>query len=183
MKKIFPLGMLMLAGVTIGSAAHAELKDYIPDVKEYLPESKLTPKDYSEWNFGAGMTQRLAHVNAEWVNPYGIAYAKVGAFINGDHEIGGQVGFRIPVEFKGEDKNGFYVGVYGGSLQTKTVDGKDEAQYGAGADLAYVLLSKERISTFSVGIGAGSELHDKNGRMIVETRPQVQVSYTLSVGF
>ena len=46
-----------------------------------------------------------------------------------------------------------------------------------------VLLNKERISTFSVGMGAGSELHNKNGDMILETRPQIQFAYTLSVGF
>lgn len=172
MRKIFPF-MLLAA---VGSLAHA-------DFAEYLPEAKLKSSDASTWNVGAGMTMKLAHVNAEWVNPYGIAYAKVGAFINGDHEFGGQVGFRYPVILTGTDKNGYYLGVYGGSLKSKKVDNSDEVQYGAGVDLSYVLLNKDRLSTFSVGMGAGSELHDSRGNMILETRPQIQFAYTLSVGF
>ncbi len=172
MRKIFPF--ILLAAV--GSFAHA-------DFAEYLPEAKLKSSDASTWNVGAGMTMKLAHVNAEWVNPYGIAYAKVGAFINGDHEFGGQVGFRYPVILTGTDKNGYYLGVYGGSLKSKKVDNSDEVQYGAGVDLSYVLLNKDRLSTFSVGMGAGSELHDSRGNMILETRPQIQFAYTLSVGF
>ncbi|AXQ23048.1 hypothetical protein BEN71_13590 [Acinetobacter wuhouensis] len=179
MKTIFPLLML----VAIGNVAHADVKDYLPDLKGILPEAKFKPEDASKLNFGAGVTQQMVHGNAEWVNPYGIAYAKLGAFYNGDHSFAGQVGYRIPVALNGKDKNGFYLGVYGGSLKSRVIDGKDEVQYGAGADLAYVLLDKERISTFSVGMGAGSELHDKNGNMVLETRPQIQISYTLSVGF
>ncbi len=34
---------------------------------------------------------------------------------------------------------------------------------GGGVDLAYVLLSPERISTFSVGIGAGEKLEARIG--------------------
>ena len=179
MKTIFPLLML----VAIGNVAHADVKDYLPDLKRILPEAKFKPEDASKLNFGAGVTQQMVHGNAEWVNPYGIAYAKLGAFYNGDHSFAGQVGYRIPVALNGKDKNGFYLGVYGGSLKSRVIDGKDEVQNGAGADLAYVLLDKERISTFSVGMGAGSELHDKNGNMVLETRPQIQISYTLSVGF
>ncbi|MFW2078965.1 hypothetical protein ACG94X_14840 [Acinetobacter sp. ULE_I010] len=179
MRKIFPLLLL----VAVGNFAHADVKDYLPDLKGVLPEAKIKPEDASKWNIGAGVTQRLLHVNGEWVNPYGIAYAKLGAFYNDDNLIGGQVGFRIPVALNGTDRNGFYLGVYAGSLQSKPVDGKDEIQYGAGGDLSYVLLNKDRISTFSVGMGAGSELHDKNGKMIVETRPQIQFAYTLSVGY
>ena len=179
MRKIFPLLLL----VAVGNFAHADVKDYLPDLKGVLPEAKIKPEDAYKWNIGAGVIQRLLHVNGEWVNPYGIAYAKLGAFYNDDNLIGGQVGFRIPVALNGTDKNGFYLGVYAGSLQSKPVDGKDEIQYGAGGDLSYVLLNKDRISTFSVGMGAGSELHDKNGKMIVETRPQIQFAYTLSVGY
>lgn len=180
MKKIFPLLLL----VAIGNFAHATSRDSLPrDVEKLLPEAKIKPEDASKWNLGAGVTQKMIHVNGEWVNPYGIAYVKLGSFYNDDHAFGGQIGYRIPVALNGTDKNGFYLGVYGGSLQSKSVDGKDEVQYGAGGDLSYVLLNKERISTFSVGIGAGSELHDKNGKMIVETRPQIQFAYTLSVGF
>lgn len=171
MKKIFPL--ILLFG--LGNSAYADWQDY-------LPEAKLKSSDTSTLNAGAGLTQKLAHFNGEWVNPYGIAYAKLGAFVNGDHEFGGQVGFRYPVVLNGTDKNGFYVGVYGGSLKSKKVDNGDKVQYGAGVDLSYVLLNKERISTFSVGMGAGSELHDRNGNMIEETRPQIQFAYTLSVG-
>ena len=62
------------------------------------------------------------------------------------------------------------------------VDQKEKARLGAGVDLAYVLLSRERISTFSVGIGAGEKLEDRAGRVIAETEPKLQFSYTLSVG-
>jgi len=179
MKKIF----LLLLLVTVGNTVHAAVKDYLPNFKGVFPEAKIKPEDASKINIGAGITQQIMHVNGEWVNPYGIAYAKLGAFYNGDHEFAGQVGYRIPVALNGTDKNGFYLGLYGGSLKSKKVDGRDEVQYGGGADLSYVLLNKERISTFSVGMGAGSEIHNKNGEMIAETRPQIQFSYTLSVGF
>lgn len=171
MKKIFPL--ILFFG--LGNVAHAEWQDY-------LPEAKLKSSDAATFNVGAGLTQKLAHINGEWVTPYGIAYTKLGAFINGDHELGGQIGFRYPAYLNGTDKNGFYVGVYGGSLKSKKVDNSDEVQYGAGVDLSYVLLNKERISTFSVGIGAGSELHDRGGNMVEETRPQIQFAYSLSFG-
>lgn len=172
MRKIFPLVLF----AAVGSFAHADMKDY-------FPEAKLQTSDVSRLNVGAGITMKLAHVNAEWVNPYGIAYAKVGAFINDDHEVGGQVGFRYPVILTGTDKNGYYLGAYAGSLKSKRFDDSDHVQYGGGVDLSYVLLNKERISTFSVGIGAGSELSDRDGSVIEETRPQIQFAYTLSVGF
>jgi len=167
----------------VGSFANADVKDYLPDLKGILPEAKIKPEDASKFNFGAGITQQMLHGNVEWVNPYGIAYIKLGAFIRGDNEFAGQAGYRIPVALNGKDKNGFYLGVYGGTLKSKTVDGKDEVQYGGGGDLSYVLLNKERISTLSVGMGVGSEIHNKNGDMILETRPQIQFAYTLSVGF
>ncbi len=44
------------------------------------------------------------------------------------------------------------------------MDGEEKARLGAGIDLAYVLLSPERISSFSVGIGAGEKLEDRQGR-------------------
>ncbi|KCY51678.1 hypothetical protein J751_3613 [Acinetobacter baumannii 24812_8] len=53
----------------------------------------------------------MLHLNGEWVNPYGIAYAKVGAFY----------------------KNG------SGHLDSKSVDGDYKSRLGAGVDLAYVL--------------------------------------------
>jgi len=45
-----------------------------------------------------------------------------------------------------------------------------------------VLLSPERISTFSVGIGAGEKLEAKSGYVVAETEPRLQFSYTLSFG-
>lgn len=172
MKKILPLFMLM----TIGSLVHAEIQDY-------LPEPKLNANHYSTWNAGAGLTMKLAHLNTEWVNPYGIAYAKVGAFVNGEHEFGSQVGFRMPIALTGTDLNGYYLGVYGGHLKSKKINSdRDDTQVGGGIDLSYVLLNKERLSTFSVGIGVGDE--SKNGNDIVfETKPQIQFAYTLSIGF
>lgn len=171
MRKIFPLVLLY----AIGNVAHAELSDF-------LPQAKIKTENVSALNLGVGITQRLGHVNAEWVNPYGIAYGKVGAFINDDHEIGGQIGFRYPVALNGKDLNGFYLGAFAGHLKSKSVNGNDETQLGGGVDLSYVLLNQERISTLSVGLAAGEEV--KVGNYVVfETKPQIQFAYTLSVGF
>lgn len=147
----------------------------------YLKQ-KLAQIAQKTWNVGAGITQKLLHLNGEWVNPYGIAYVKAGAFLNGDHEVGGQTGFRYPYHLTGKDKNGYYIGAYAGHLESKWVDGEEKARLGAGIDLAYVLLSPERISSFSVGIGAGEKLEDRQGRVIEETEPRIQFSYTLSMG-
>lgn len=148
----------------------------------FLPEAKISVDSAKTWNVGAGITQKLLHLNGEWVNPYGIAYLKAGAFLNGDHEVGGQTGFRYPYHLTGKDKNGYYIGAYAGHLESKWVDGEEKARLGAGIDLAYVLLSPERISSFSVGIGAGEKLEDRQGRVIAETEPRLQFSYTLSMG-
>ncbi|WP_445115375.1 hypothetical protein [Acinetobacter sp. WZC-1] len=171
MRKIFSLVMLMMTG----SAVYA-------DIGDYLPEAKLKSAAVSRWNAGAGMTMKLAHLNAEWVNAYGIAYAKAGAFINGDHEPGVQFGFRYPVVLNGTDSNGFYLGFYAGHLKSKSVGNGDDTQAGGGVDLSYVLLNKERISTFSVGIGVGDESSHGNS-IVFESKPQIQFAYTLSVGF
>ena len=48
--------------------------------------------------------------------------------------------------------------------------------------MAYVKLNAERISTFSVGLGAGEELKDQNGKIVEEIKPQIQFSYSLSFG-
>lgn len=149
---------------------------------EYLPEAKLKVETLSEWNIGAGITQKLAHLNTEWVNPYGIAYGKIGAFVNDGNEIGGQLGFRYPAALNGTDANGFYVGAFAGHLRAKTVNSKDESQLGGGLDLSYVLLNKDRISTLSVGLSAGEEVKVGN-QVIYETKPEIQFAYTLSVGF
>lgn len=53
---------------------------------------------------------------------------------------------------------------------------------GGGVDLAYVMMSRERISTFSVGIGAGEKLTNQDGTVAAETKPQLQFSYTISIG-
>ena len=62
----------------------------------FLPEAKISADSAKTWNVGAGITQKLLHLNGEWVNPYGIAYVKAGAFLNGEHEVGGQTSFRYP---------------------------------------------------------------------------------------
>lgn len=171
MRKIYPL----LAVLTVSSGAHAQ--DY-----SFLPEAKLAGHNASTWNVGAGVTQKLLHLNGEWVNPYGIAYAKAGAFLNGDKTAGGQVGFRYPYYLTGTDKNGYYIGFYAGHLDSKEVDGDFKSRLGAGVDLAYVWLNSERISTFSVGIGAAEKLTDQNGNVAADTKPQIQFSYSLSFG-
>ena len=162
----------------LGSVTHAQ-SDFL---NRYLPEAKLKDTAVSKWNIGAGVTQHLLHGNVEWVNPYGIAYVKAGMFLNGDQQAGGQVGFRYPVYFTGTDKNGYYLGAYAGHLDSKSVDNDYEARLGAGIDLAYVKLNADRISTFSVGLGAGEELKDQDGKVVEEIKPQIQFSYSLSFG-
>ena len=71
---------LLLAVLAFNGVVHAE-------ENPYMPEAKLKgAKDVATWNIGAGFTKKLLHANLEWVNPYGIAYAKVGAFLNDDNE-------------------------------------------------------------------------------------------------
>ncbi|ANF83087.1 hypothetical protein A3K93_03680 [Acinetobacter sp. NCu2D-2] len=171
MYKFYPLLALALCASTT----------YANDSNRYF-EAKLADSDAKTWNVGVGFTQKILHGNVEWVNPYGIAYAKAGVFINDDHPLGGQLGFRAPVHFTGKDKNGYYVGAYAGHIESRPVDGEFEARLGGGIDLAYVMLSSERISTFSVGIGAGEELKNRAGHVIAEIQPRLQFSYTLSIG-
>ena len=72
---------LLLAVLAFNGVVHAE-------ENPYMPEAKLKgAKDVATWNIGAGFTKKLLHANLEWVNPYGIAYAKVGAFLNDDNEV------------------------------------------------------------------------------------------------
>ncbi len=94
----------------------------------YLKQ-KLAQISAKTWNVGAGITQKLLHLNGEWVNPYGIAYLKAGAFLNGDHEVGGQTGFRYPYHLTGKDKNGYYIGAYAGHLESKWVDGEKKSAF------------------------------------------------------
>lgn len=171
MRRIFSLTLLL----GFANLAYA-------DFSSYYPEAKLKTENFSKFNVGAGLTHKLAHTNIEYVNTYGIGYAKLGAFLNDDHSIGAQIGFRYPVVLGSKDLNGFYLGAFAGHLQSRSVRGSDETQLGGGIDLAYVMLNKERISTFSVGIKAGEEITNGN-QVIFETKPELQLSYTLSVGF
>lgn len=170
MRKILPL-LLYLAVI---NQSHA-------NTEKYFPEPKLSSTDASSWNVGAGITMKLLHVNMEWVNPYGIAYTKLGAFINNDNAFGAQVGIRYPIILTGTDKNGYYLGAYAGHLKSKAYGRDDETQLGGGVDLAYVLLNQERISTFSVGIGAGEKV-TVNGHTVIDATPAIQFAYTLSLG-
>lgn len=129
MTRVYPL----LALITLFNTAYAQDQNYLPD-------AKLTPESVRMWNVGAGVTQQLVHLNTEWVNPYGIAYAKAVFFLTDDSPFGAQLGFRYSYYFTGKDKNGYYVGVYAGHIASKQVDNKDETRLGAGVDLAYVLL-------------------------------------------
>ncbi|APR70827.1 MULTISPECIES: hypothetical protein [Acinetobacter] len=171
MRKIY----LLLAVTAVSGLAHAE-------GNSFLPEAKLTDAKVSTWNVGAGFTKKLLHANLEWVNPYGIAYAKAGAFMNDDNPAGGQLGFRYPYHLTGTDKNGYYIGAYVGHIESKQIDNEEKARLGAGVDLAFVWLNSERISTFSVGIGAGERMKNANGDLIEKTEPTIQFSYTLSFG-
>lgn len=171
MKKLY----LLLAVMSLNTVAYA-------DENPYLPEPKLKEAKVSTWNVGAGFTKKLLHGNIEWVNPYGIAYAKAGVFLNDDNPAGGQIGFRYPYHLTGTDKNGYYIGAYAGHIESKQINGKEKARLGAGVDLAYVWLNPERISTFSVGIGAGERMKNGRGEVIEKTEPTIQFSYTLSFG-
>ena len=171
MKKIYPLVLLGILSQTA-----------LADVSRYKPEARLTEGAASTWNVGAGVTQKLIHVNGEWVNPYGIAYAKIGSYLNGDHKVGGQVGFRYPYYLTGTNQNGYYFGLYAGSIESKEIDGDDKTRLGGGVDLAYVWLDKERISTISVGMGTGEKLKDSRGNIVADIEPRLQISYSLSFG-
>ncbi|MCO8041589.1 hypothetical protein OC498_01585 [Acinetobacter bohemicus] len=171
MNQVYPL--LMCALWAVAGSAYAQ---------DNHRQAQLNDQQPKTWNIGAGLTQKMLHLNTEWVNPYGIAYVKGGVFINDDKTVGAQVGFRYPAHLTGKDKNGYYIGAYAGHIDTKQVDRQDKARLGAGVDLAYVLLNSERISSFSIGIGAGEKLEDRNGRVVAETEPRLQFSYTLSIG-
>lgn len=175
MVEIMSKSSLLLAFVLLTGVAHAD------DVNNQFKD-KLSTSDASRFNVGVGVTQKLLHLNTEWVNPYGIAYVKAGVFLNDDHTIGGQFGFRSPVHLTGKDKNGYYVGVYAGDIEAHTVDDKYKARLGGGIDLSYILLSSERLSSFGVGIGAGKKLKNSDGRVVAETEPRLQFSYTFSIG-
>lgn len=171
MNKVYPL--LAFAFWANGAYAHDQIN---------TTAAKIEPEPAKAFNVGVGITQELIHLNTEWVNPYGIAYVKGGVFLNDDHKIGAQAGFRYPAYLTGKDHNGYYVGVYAGHIDSRRIDNEYKTRLGAGIDLAYVLLSSERISSFSVGIGVGEKLEDRTGFVVAETEPRLQFSYTLSIG-
>ena len=168
--------ILAMCALSTFGVAHAHIDDYLPEAK--LAESTASLK---KGYVGAGISQQLLHGNFEWVNPYGIAYAKAGVFINDDNEAGAQVGFRFPYHLTGTDQNGYYFGVYAGHLESVEVDGENFERLGAGVDLAYVLLNATRISTISVGIGAAEKIEGQNGGK-KDIKPQLQFAYSLSFG-
>lgn len=167
--------ILALTGILIAQGAHAAVNDFLPPAK--LKEHTAGLKTVYG---GVGMTNRLAHGNVEVVTPYGIGYGKVGVFTNGQ-DTGGQVGFRFPYHFTGTDQNGYYVGLYAGHTENAKIDNEQKQRLGVGVDLSYVLLSKERISTVSVGVGASEKLEGRYGAEFKST-PKLQFSYTLSFG-
>lgn len=168
---------IILAVLSLGtmSFAQAALDDFLPAAKLKDHTASLN-KVY----VGAGMSNKLVHGNAEIITPYGIAYGKLGVFTNGQ-DLGGQVGFRYPYHLNGTDQNGYYIGAYAGYLENVKIDGEQEQRLGAGVDLSYVLLSKQRLSTLSVGVGAGEKLEGRYGSK-KEIVPKLQFSYTLSFG-
>ncbi len=167
--------MLLSLAVTI--PVQAKMSDLLPE-----PKLKDQLTELNKYYAGFGITQKLAHLNAEWVNSYGIAYAKLGVFMNADNDMGAQVGFRYPYHLTGTNQNGYYVGVYAGHLDNLTVDDEDYQRLGVGVDLAYVMLDKERISTISVGMGAVEKIEGQNGT-VKDVEPELQFSYSLSFDF
>ena len=166
--------LIFLALICITPTLYAE--------SSWLPEAKLNMNEAKKWNVGAGFTQKLLHVNGEMPNPYGISYVKLGAYLNDGNSPGGQIGFRYPYYLTGTQLNGYYIGAYAGTVQSLKVDGDRKARFGGGIDLAYVWLSKERISTLSVGLGAGQTIKNAAGDVVEEVDPRLQFSYTLSFG-
>ena len=172
MKKIYPL-VVMLGTANV---AHAEWTDYLPEPK--LKDIKTAPV-----YVGVGLSNKLAHVNAEYVNQYAIGYVKAGAFWNGENDVGVQAGVRFPVHLNGKDGNGFYIGVLGGQIETNPVAWNDyDVRLGAGIDFSYVKMSDARISTFSVGVLGVEKVEAPDGRTIQQAKPRLQFSYTMSFG-
>lgn len=93
MNKVYPL--LAFAFFANGVYAHDQVNNTTNRTEDREPKA---------FNVGVGFTQKLIHLNTEWVNPYGIAYVKGGAFLNDDHTVGAQVGFRYPAHLTGKDK-------------------------------------------------------------------------------
>lgn len=171
MKKI----ILAAVGLSLATLTQAGLDDYLPPAKLKQHQAALNTA-----YVGVGMTAKLVHLNPEIVTPYGIAYAKLGVFSNGE-DPGAQVGFRFPYHFTGVDQNGYYVGVYAGHTENAKVDDEQKQRLGAGIDLSYVLLDKQRISTASVGIGASEKLKGRYGS-VKDIEPKLQFAYSLSFG-
>jgi hypothetical protein len=153
---------------------------YASDLR--TPYEGSIEKPVKAFYVGAGFSHKLIHLNAEWVNPYGVAYVKGGVFLSGDRVPGGQIGFRMPVYLTNKEKNGYHVGVYGGYVDRKWVDDDDKARLGVGVDLAYVKLNRERVSTFSMGVAVAEKLTDREGDVVADVEPRLQFSYTLSFG-
>ena len=171
MKKI----VIGLLATSLISFAHADLDDYLPPAK--LKEHTANLKTVYG---GFGMTAKLVHLNGEIVTPYGIVYAKPGIFTSND-EPGIQVGYRYPYHFTGTDQNGYYVGVYAGHTENAEIDGQRKLRLGAGIDLSYVLLSKQRLSTLSVGVGGSERIEGRYGT-VKKVEPELQFAYSLSFG-
>lgn len=172
MKKFIVMCCLSL-GLT--NVAQAALDDYLPPAKLKEHTASLN-KIYG----GFGMTNRLVHGNAELVTPYGIAYSKLGIFTNGE-DPGVQVGFRLPYHFTGTDQNGYYVGVYAGHTENIKLDNEQIQRLGAGIDLSYVKLDKQRISTASLGVQLSENVEGRYGSEN-KTTPKLQFAYSLSFG-
>lgn len=167
------IGLLTLSAL-LSSITMAQNANYL--------EAKINQGSAAAFNVGFGFTEKLLHVNGEYVVPYGIAYAKAGAYLNGDNTAGAQIGFRYPYFLTGKDKNGYYIGAFAGTIDSKPVDRNFESRLGAGVDLAYVWLNPERISTASIGLVAGEELTAANGDVVAKTEPRLLISYSLSFG-
>lgn len=170
MKKLTVL-LLALIGT---STVFAETQDRFP-VAKLQPFSAQLSSIYA----GLGISQRLLHANVEWVNSYGIVYAKLGGFLKADNGFGAQLGYRYPYYLTGKNQNGYYVGVFAGYLDRLEIDSEYKDRFGVGVDLAYLILDAEKISTASVGIGFAQKLEGQYGS-VDDFEPKIQFSYSLS---
>ncbi len=142
-------------------------------IKLSITETKIEPGQAKALNVEWVLPRKLLHLNTKWVNPYGIAYAKGGVFLDDDRTIWRSAGFRYPVHLTGKDKNGYYVRGYAGHIDCKQVDGEYEGRLGAGIDLGLCVASvPRRISSLVSGIGAEKTRRPKWSCCGLETEPQ-----------
>jgi hypothetical protein len=103
---------------------------------------------------GVGDTNSLLHFYAEAPTRFGHVYIKAGEFFQGNQVVG-QVGFRMPYQYKNEKNNdGIYFGAYAGYVDNTSIgDGGRKDRLGAALEISYLFLNKASLTAASVSIG------------------------------